>query len=365
MKIGFIGLGKLGLPIAETIAKLGHDVVGYDVLPIETFIKLDSIDFIVNNSEIVFVAVQTPHKAEHEGITRVTTTDDFDYSFLNSVLAEIERKTQFHITIAIISTVAPGTLKYINGLPPIKKEMVNFVYNPFFIAMGTVVEDFLNPEFVLIGGKSEILKKFYQSIHQRPIIEVSIASAEIVKMAYNTFIGLKIVFANNLMEMCEIFGGNVDDVTNALKQGTDRIVSPKYLTAGMGDGGGCHPRDNIVLSHLAKTHWMSIDLGGFAMMAREAQAEWLVNKCLSYNLPVTVLGLEFKPESDTTTGSSAVLCLNLLKEKGAKFGDGGVYLIGCKHNRFSEYVFPKGSIVIDPHRYIPDQEGVKVIRLGE
>lgn len=363
MKIGFIGLGKLGLPIAQTLVKLGHDVFGYDVAPVDFPVE-PSIESVLEKSEIVFVAVQTPHAPEHEGVTRIRSTADFDYSYLVGVLDQINAKAQKPVIVSIISTVSPGTFA---SIIRIDNPNVAYCYNPFFIAMGTVVEDFLNPEFVLIGGSSDKLKDLYRSIHGKPILEMSIASAEIVKMAYNTFIGMKIVFANNLMELCDVFGGNVNDVTGAIKKATDRIVSPRYLDAGMGDGGGCHPRDNIVLSHLAKRHYLSIDISGFMMKAREAQAEWIVDKCLIYGMPVCVLGLEFKPETDITTGSPAVLCLNILKEKGADLVSGGiaVYLIGCKHERFKDREFPVGSVVIDPHRYIPDQWGVKVIRLGE
>lgn len=362
MKIGFIGLGKLGLPIAKAIAQRGHEVFGYDIAPVDFPIE-KSIDEVLAKSEIVFVAVQTPHKPEHEGVTRITSTADFDYSHLFSVLNHIDSSAKHPILVSVISTVSPGTSFDLTN------PFVEYCYNPFFIAMGTVVEDFLNPEFVLIGRQNHVqkLKNFYTTIHGKPIIEMSIPSAQIVKMAYNTFIGMKIVFANNLMELCTIFGGNVDDVTGAIKRATDRIISPRYLDAGMGDGGGCHPRDNIVLSHIAQKHHMSTDLSGFMMKAREAQAEWIVDRCLSYEMPVCVLGLEFKPESDITTGSPAVLCLNILKEKGATLVGGGiaVYLIGCKHKKFLDYKFPVGSVVIDPHRYIHSQWGVKLIRLGE
>lgn len=359
MRIGFIGLGKLGLPISEVIAEKGHEVLGCDI-------GKSSIEEVVDHSEIVFVAVQTPHKPEHEGIYRIESTEDFDYSFLITVLEEINRMAKRDITVSIISTVSPGTFKT-KLAPIITNDKVKYFYNPFFIAMGTVKQDFLQPEFVLLGGHSQILREFYSTIHNRPIVEMTVKSAEIVKMAYNTFITMKIVFANNLMELCEEFGGNVDDVSGALKMATDRIVSTRYMDAGMGDGGGCHPRDNIVLSHLAKKYNMSVDLSGFMMQARERQAEWLVNKCMEYGHKVCVLGLEFKAESDIKTGSAAVLCVNLLKEKGAEVveKDAEVYLIGCKHYRFMNYDFPRGSVVIDPHRYIPNRLGVIVIRLGE
>ncbi len=376
MNIGFIGLGKLGFPVAIAIASKGHNVFGYDIVKPNPFHYKEnglhelldsgttlsfcnSIEQVIENSEIVFVAVQTPHAEEHEGTNRITSTNDFNYEYLIQALIEINTVTKKKTTFALISTVAPNTYKtlawYINN------EYVNYCYNPFFIAMGTVIQDFLNPEFVLIGGQSNLLKQFYATIHSKPVVEMSIVSAEITKMAYNTIIGTKIVSANNLMEMAEMFGGNVDDITGALKLATDRLVSTKYMDAGMGDGGGCHPRDGIVLSHLAKKHGMSTNLAGAIMHAREKQAEWLVDLCMEYKMPVCVLGQEFKPETNIKTGSAAVLCLNILKEKGATtvdFEDAGiaVYLIGCKHQQFTLYRFPEGSVVIDPHRYIADQD---------
>jgi UDPglucose 6-dehydrogenase len=292
MKIGFIGLGKLGMPVAVCMSMKGHDVLGFDIdtkrmsksnYPFEevgtkngeTFqdmlnnsnIKFtEDLQQLIDHAELIFVAIQTPHSYEFEGVTRFKNTQDFDYTYLIKCLQSLCDIVKTNKVVSIISTVAPGT--YASSLTNVLKTntYVNYCYNPFFIAMGTVVPDFLNPEFVLIGTENptagEVLKEFYSTIHNKPVRVMSTASAEITKMAYNTMIGLKICFANNAMELCNIFCGNVDDVTDALKGATDRLISTKYLTAGMGDGGGCHPRDNIVLSYLAAKHNMSCDIAG-------------------------------------------------------------------------------------------------------
>ena len=115
---------------------------------------------------------------------------------------------------------------------------------------------------------------------------MSIDSAELTKVAYNTFIGMKIVFANTLMEICHKSpGANVDDVTGALKKARRRLLGPLYLDGGMGDGGGRHPRDNIAMSWLARKLPLSHDMFENLLTARECQTEWLVELMCAYDLP--------------------------------------------------------------------------------
>jgi UDPglucose 6-dehydrogenase len=250
-------------------------------------------------------------------------------------------------------------------------ERVSLVYNPSFIAMGTTVQDFLDPEFVLLGGDDRrvVWEVYSEVVGDAPVVRTSVKNAELIKVSYNTFIGLKIAFANTLMEVCHKTGCDVDEVTGALKMANRRLISPAYMDGGMGDGGGCHPRDNIALSWLARELDLSFDLFGAAMEAREAQAEWLCDLMEQYDLPKAVLGLEYKPGSRIRTGSAAMLVKHLLETRGHRVNGlttfrAHVWLIGCKHPDFTEAKFPPGSVVIDPFRYIPDQDGVEVIRLG-
>ena len=179
--------------------------------------------------------------------------------------------------VIIISTVLPGTID--REIRPLFNKHMALCYNPFFIAMGTTIKDFLNPEFVLFGSEddeaAEEATGFYSSLHDRPVYRTTVKNAELVKVAYNTFIGMKITFVNTLMEICHKSGCDVDAVTDALKMADDRLISTKYLTAGMGDGGGCHPRDNIAMSWLANELDMSYDWFDSIMMQREHQTEWL------------------------------------------------------------------------------------------
>ena len=130
--------------------------------------------------------------------------------------------------------------------------------------MGTTMQDFMFPEFVLFGvddpEAAATAEKFYKTIHKSPIFTTTIENAELIKVTYNTYISTKIGFINTVMEMCHhLPNTNVDDVTNGLKLASKRIISDAYLTGGMGDGGGCHPRDNIALSWLAQKLNLSTD----------------------------------------------------------------------------------------------------------
>jgi len=164
----------------------------------------------------------------------------------------------------------------------------------------------------------------------------------------------------------------------------DRLFSTRYInTESIGDGGACHPRDNIALSWIAREYNLSYDLFESIMLCRQNYVEWLVDLMCEYDLPKAIVGYTFKPESNLITGSPAVLCKSLLCDRGEivsmydpylsdfemrrsiEFNVPKVWLIGCKHKVFSTYTFPKGSVVIDPFRYIPNQKDVNVIRLGE
>lgn len=345
MKVGFVGLGKLGLPCALAIEAAGHRVAGYDTNPaigkllyeIRDRRKLpyreEGADDLLRASEIalaenpgdlaqwadlIFIAVQTPHQPEYEGVTRLPETRaDFNYDHLMEALAGVDGAD---CPVVVISTVLPGTLASFGA--------THVLYNPFFIAMGTTIPDFRNPEFVLIGTDGAYpgpLQELYRTIHDAPHFVTTIKTAELTKVAYNTFIGLKIAFANTMMEICEKTGADVDDLVDALSLATDRIVSPAYMRGGMGDGGGCHPRDNIALSWLARELDLSYDLFEALMVCRERQTEWLAeviageqNARAEYR-PVEIMGKAYKPGTNLTVGSPATLLASLLAERGITY----------------------------------------------
>lgn len=415
MKIGMVGLGKLGMPVALAINMKGHEVIGYDICEAQmttasfphrevgpnnepsiepmlqkSTIKFGSLDEVAKNSEIIFVAVQTPHDPKYEGTTRIPDDrKDFSYDWLKSAtknLSDAIEKVGEDRVVIIISTVLPGTLA--REIIPNLCSHVKLCYNPFFIAMGTTIRDFYYPEFILFGVVDEAAaakaESFYKTINEAPFYKTTLQNAELIKVAYNTYIGMKIVFANTMMEICHKLPNlDVDQVTGALAYANRRLMSGYYLTGGMGDGGGCHPRDNIALSWLAQNLDMSYDWFHSVMMAREEQTAWLGKLMLDEeykDLPKVILGKSFKPQTNLTVGSPAILLKNIVEEKGGKVNmydphvDGeeqpdfvkvpSLFFIGTKHDAFKDFDFPKGSVVLDPHRYIADRDGVKVVRIG-
>jgi len=405
MRIGFVGLGKLGLPVALAIESKGHEVMGCDAsddvrqnierrhipymedgaqgLLATSRLRVGTIAEVVDACDIVFVAVQTPHAPEFEGCTPLPAhRADFDYSRLLEAVGDVAEAAEAKrrsVVLVVVSTVLPGTMR--REVMPLLNRYVELVYNPFFIAMGTAIADFLAPEFVLLGAESapaaEVVEAFYATIHDRPVVRMGIEEAELTKVAYNTFITSKIVFANTLMEICERMGADVDAVTRALALGTDRIISPKYLRGGMGDGGGCHPRDNIALSWLARKLNLSYDLFGALMQAREDQAIWLAQlideeagRC---GLPVVMLGKAFKAGTNITVGSPARLLscyLPAVRSYDPLIDDPwtpaepSLFFVATNHAQFTTFAYPAGSVVLDPWDYIPDRRGVTVRRIG-
>lgn len=411
MNVGFLGLGKLGLPCALVADSKGHNVFGYDInddvkdildskhLPyredgspelLENHnIKWNSVEELVSNSDIIFVPIQTPHDERYEGVTRIPEERvDFDYSYLKSGMEtlskEIEKQGEEKVVI-IISTVLPGTVR--REIKPILSDKIKLCYNPFFIAMGTTRKDFENPEFVLFGKDDEdayeMAKEFYSTIHDKPVYGCTIEEAEMIKVTYNTYITMKICLANVVMEVAHKMDNiDCDNVMKGLFLANERLISPKYMMGGMGDGGGCHPRDNIALSHLAREIDLSIDWYENLMMTREKQTDFLADLIEEHkgDLEVVILGKTFKKETNLTVGSPAILLKNILDERGVEatmydpWTDVGVdpdlskarlYFIGTNHDQFDDYVFPDGSVVIDPWRMLSNEnENIKLISVG-
>jgi UDPglucose 6-dehydrogenase len=251
--------------------------------------------------------------------------------------------------------------------------------------MGTTIDDFLNPEFTLLGVDDKdaavTMQKFFEEMTGRPTFNTDINTAEGIKVFYNTYITMKTVLANVYGEMAEKLDMNVDDIFKALSMADRRIISNKYLRAGMGDGGGCHPRDNIALSWKAKQVNLSHDIFTDLMKAREHHTDWLVDQIMIHHertgMPILILGKTFKPETNITTGSPATLLANLLEEREVEFShydpyvdtghlevdDPHVVFVATNH-RWDLSELPEGSIVIDPFGSTPELPGVKVIRLG-
>lgn len=323
MKIGFIGLGKLGMPCAEVIAKKGHAVLGYDVdksLDSDYVIVEETIKEVAEVADIVFVAVPTPHDPNYDGKAPTAHLEpkDFQYDIVIDCLKEADRYMNKNQMLVLISTVLPGTVR--REFVPLVTN-TRFVYNPYLIAMGTVAWDMVNPEMVMIGtedgtetGDAKELRDFYDTCMENDPRYVigTWDECECIKVFYNTFISTKIGLVNMIQDVAEKQGNiNVDVVTTALAESTQRIMGPSYMKAGMGDGGSCHPRDNIALRYMAKKLDLGYDIFDAIMNAREVQAknmaEKLCNIARKKELPILLNGIAYKPGVEYIDGSYALL----------------------------------------------------------
>ena len=323
-KIAFIGFGKLGQPCGEVIAEKGFDVVAYDVAKVDTHIPMkESIEDVVKGRHIVFVAVPTPHDPLYDGSepTYHLPPKDFNYDTVKEVVAEANSYMNPEQMLVLISTVLPGTVR--NEIAPLVTN-TRFVYNPYLIAMGTVKWDMVNPEMVMIGtenGEESIesheLQYFYNRIMENnPRYEVGTwDECECIKVFYNTFISAKIGLVNMIQDVAERQGNiNVDVVTNALKKSDQRIMGPSYMKAGMGDGGACHPRDNIALRYMAQELNLGYDLFAEIMKARDIQAENMAVAILKHGNKIGFTSDSYKPDVPYTNGSYSLLVQHYVKE---------------------------------------------------
>jgi len=416
MNVAMIGCGKLGLPVSVTIAIKGHTVLAYDKdeekmdkyrdgvpdtgsyepnLDKQLRKALDSgnlhlctslRDMWLDEPEIIFVAVPTPSKEDAS----------FNTAYIKSVLADINIISQTmrkKPIVAIISTILPMTTRTefasLTSLP--------IVYNPFFIAMGVVVIDYLEPEFVLLGYHEneypwvhDKMVEFYESIYrdekvQPPILSMTWEEAECTKVLYNTIIGFKIVIGNSIMEMCHsIPYANCDTIVNAFKYATKRIIGSTYLTGGMGDGGECHPRDNRALSYLCKQLNLSTNAFKFIMDSRDLQAGWLAYLMLKTELPGVIIGKRFKSNSNLTTDSASILVYDIAESLGVDVNyhdpvlgieyypsSPHVFLVAIHEPWAISYPYPEGSVVLDVWRQFTEKAiehlkntGVEYISVG-
>ena len=409
MNIAFIGTGKLGLPCAEEIAKVGHSVTGYDPACVKSdgtysttnnLIDLKySIAEAVKFAKIVFVAVPTPHDPSYDGRAPTAHLEprDFNYDIVKDVLRECDAVMNPAQMIVLISTVLPGTVR--RELHPLVTH-TRFVYNPYLIAMGSVAWDFRNPEMVMIGTEDgdesgdakELINLYKTVIENDPRYVVGTwDECECIKVFYNTFISAKLSLVNMIQDVALKQGNiNVDVVTDALAGSTQRITGPQYMTAGMGDGGACHPRDNIALRFMAEKLDLGYDLFGSIMEARQIQAKnmakFLVAQAKEHDLPVLIHGEAYKPNVPYKDGSYSILVEHYCRELGyhpimvdphtspQRGPFTAVALLA--HSAETTYKYTRqnyedelycylseGSVVVDPWRKFKD-ERYKVIHYG-
>jgi UDPglucose 6-dehydrogenase len=331
-KIGFIGIGKLGLDCAEVMAEK-HEVRGYDIYPrTSNSVRVCDIAELVDESEWIFIAVPTPHAEGYDGSVPSSHMDpkDFGHDAVIDAINKVNAHAKTSKKVVLISTVLPGTTrrKFITLLDTKHQ----FLYNPYLIAMGSVKWDMANPEMVIIGTEDgeltgvagELIALYKTIMNNDPRYEIGTwDECESIKIFYNTFISAKVGLVNMIQDFAMKIGNiNVDVVTNALARSTMRIMGPKYMTAGMGDAGACHPRDNIALRWLAEEYKVGYDLFDTVMHARELQAKnlalYLVEQAELLKLPIVIHGKAYKPDVEYCIGSYSTLVGYYVKEAGHK-----------------------------------------------
>lgn len=344
-----IGLGKLGASMAAAIASRGYNVIGLDInkknvnainnghAPIQetdldkTIQENEKRLFATTNwndailySDVSFVIVPTP--SEDNG--------SFSLEYAKNAFTEISKalkeKDDYHL-IVLTSTVLPGSTRY-GLLPILEKESgkicgIHFglCYSPEFIALGSIIHNFLNPDFNLIGEFDEksgyLLQQCYKDImcNNPPCKRMSIENAELTKIALNTFVTTKITFANMLAELCNyIPEGNIDIITDAL--GCDTRIGRKYLTGGLGYGGPCFPRDNKALNYFASAIGSNADIAKITDNINDNLTEKIGHRIAYLYLLqkpiIAILGLAYKPLSPVIEKSQSIKLAEYLIDMG-------------------------------------------------
>lgn len=342
------GLGKLGASMAADIAKRGFNVVGVDVIaksvelvnaghaPVQ---ETNLEETIAHNKDRIRATLSHADAVLHSDVSFVivpTLSDEhgaFSLQYAAWAFREIGKalkdKTTYHLVV-LTSTVLPGSMRY--GLLPIleeasgKKAGIDFglCYSPEFIALGSILHDFLNPDFTLVGEYDEksgaLLEECYAHIMENhpPCRRMSFENAELTKVALNTFVTTKITYANMLVDICErLPGGDVDVVTAAL--GFDTRIGSKYLKGGIGYGGPCFPRDNVALGYMARALGINAPIAETTDKFNRALPGKITQRIKAVADPdctIAVLGLAYKPYSHVIEESQGVQLVKELTKAG-------------------------------------------------
>ena len=348
MKISVVGLGKLGAPLAAVMASKKHEIIGLDlnesfvqainsgVAPVEEpqlQLLIDqsrerlraTTDWneLIAESDVTFIIVPTP--SDPNGFF----TNRYILDALKPIGEALRKKTTYHLVV-ITSTVMPGStggeireaLERASGRTV--GDHLGLCYNPEFIALGSVVRDMLNPDFILIGESDPkagaILEEIYSnSCDNKPLIRrMNFPNAELTKISVNTFVTTKISYANMLADICDrLSGADVDVVTNAV--GADSRIGTKYLKGAMGYGGPCFPRDNVAFCALAKKLGARADLAEATDKINKYQVGrimGMIEAFLPVGKKVGLLGLSYKPQTGVAEESQSVFLAAALRDHG-------------------------------------------------
>ena len=347
--ISVIGLGKLGACIAACFAHKGYSVIGADVsaktvelvnqgkAPVtepqlsdmmagasERLRATQDVTRAVVDSDVTLIVVPTPSTAEGG------FSIDYVVEAARSIGRGLKAKKGYHLVV-LTSTVLPGSTEY-GMIPVLERESrkrcgqdFGVCYSPEFIALGQVIKDFLNPEFLLIGEQDaragERLADIYTAVcdNQPKIARMNLVNAELTKISVNAYVTMRISFANMVASLSEqLPGGDVDTVTGAL--GLDTRIGSRYLKGAVAFGGPCFPRDNQALAYLAGQLGQSGALAEAVDAYNTSSNVKLADRVLEM-IPkggkVAVLGLSYKPDSNVIEAAPGFLLAKKLVESGA------------------------------------------------
>jgi len=345
-KITIIGTGYVGLVSGAGLAEFGHEVSCLDIdenkinnlnsgkIPIyepglDNLVRKNvqdnrlsfssEIEKNIIESNIIFIAVGTPQDENGKA----------DLRAVKSVVDLVANHISDYKIICTKSTVPVGTGKWIESIIKSKNSDVEFDYvsNPEFLREGAAVNDFLSPDRVIIGARTEKafkeMKEVYRPlyINETPIMDTSVETAEMIKYASNSFLALKISYINEIANLCEEVGADVHQVAKAM--GQDGRISSKFLHPGPGFGGSCFPKDIEALYALGKEKNIELNTIDATIKTNKNQKKRILNKLLRLlNNQVTgkkiaVLGLSFKPNTDDIRESPSLYIVSELSKLGA------------------------------------------------
>lgn len=347
--ISVIGTGYVGLVSGTCFAEMGFKVTCIDVnkkkindlkngiIPIyepglEELVKKNvkekrltfttSLEEGVNEKKIIFIAVGTPTD-EKTGLA--------DLKYIMAVAESISTKLNDNSLIVIKSTVPVGTGKKVKELIEKKNQKLIFhmVSNPEFLREGNAVEDFMHPDRIIIGTSSEKaitdMRRLYQSMIDKevPVLFTDVQTAELTKYASNAFLATKIAFVNEMADICEKSGANIEDVTHGM--GLDPRIGRDYLKPGPGFGGSCFPKDTLALLKTSEIYKRPAKIVESVINSNERRKIFMAKKVMkamaSQNLKgktIAILGIAFKANTDDVRDSSSLVIISELLKAGAK-----------------------------------------------
>lgn len=343
MQIAVFGVGYVGLVSGTCFAELGNHVVGYDIdakkvkalhagrIPIyepglEEMVAANieskrltfttNIKTAIKGAEVIFLAVGTPSGSDGSA----------DLSYLFQAAEAIAKELDHDVIVATKSTVPVGTADELRRIFKVSKYHVEVASNPEFLREGAAVKDFLNAERVIVGLDNPKLQPTFQTLYkgivrtERPLVFVSVRSAELTKYACNAFLATKISFINEMAFLAEKVGANIHEIARGM--GTDSRIGSRFLHAGIGYGGSCFPKDVRALQHTSREEEITPVLLD-AVEAINARQKLLLMRKLERFLPkldgkkIAVWGLTFKPRTDDIREAPALIVINELLKAGA------------------------------------------------